>query len=369
MKFKSRKPSGFKHKEIYSFNRSMSKHESGRTVPNLANLAKVAVAILVIVAFLGSIGLLFKRDLTAEAVKFGIMKKKTDNFGTVLGKIGDYNVVQAGLAPDMFNIPVGNKYVYVYKSLDFIPVSTSMKPLLKYDLLIVNEGNKFKDASQIKLEYLGKNKTFSSKTSYRLQPEVLKNMKEMLGAAHAEGNKNIIVTGSYRGINEQTRMFTELYKYWSKRIKNPYEKTNEKVAKPGYSEHHTGMAADIVSNGATSKTFAKTKFYKWMHANSYKYGFVERYPKGKESVTKYMWESWHYRYVGLPYSKYLTKNGLVLEELLEKLQMEKSIVIEYAARRYNLIYLKGAENISVEPGVEYEIFKLTATEKILMILE
>ena len=90
-------------------------------------------------------------------------------------------------------------------------------------------------------------------------------------------------------------------------------------ARPGYSEHQTGLAMDIV-NGNGSFVDAKDKEYTWLVNNSYKYGFILRYPKGKDNLTGYMYEEWHYRYLG--------------EELAEKVYNSGLTYDEYVARNY-----------------------------------
>ena len=94
------------------------------------------------------------------------------------------------------------------------------------------------------------------------------------------------------------------------------EYTNLHIAKPGESEHHTGLAIDIKS-GDTSP-FIISKEYVWLKKNAHKYGFILRYPEGKEEITGYAFEPWHYRYVGKKIAKFITKNNMTLEEYIEK---------------------------------------------------
>lgn len=100
-----------------------------------------------------------------------------------------------------------------------------------------------------------------------------------------------------------------------------YKKEREHVdtfsAKPGYSEHQTGLAFDI--NGENPETssnykFEGTKQYKWLRKNAYKYGFILRYPKDKKDITGYKFEPWHYRYVGTDISYDLKDGNTTLEE-------------------------------------------------------
>lgn len=73
------------------------------------------------------------------------------------------------------------------------------------------------------------------------------------------------------------------------------------AARPGYSEHQTGLSVDFAAAGVStlSISFAKTKAGVWLAANAYKYGFILRYPKGKTAITGYQFEPWHFRYVGV----------------------------------------------------------------------
>ena len=90
---------------------------------------------------------------------------------------------------------------------------------------------------------------------------------------------------------------------------------NEFVAKPGASEHQTGCAIDLgTSNTGLTSYFDNTLEASWLYSNAYKYGFILRYPKDKESITGYPFESWHYRYVGTDVAEIIHTNNLTLEE-------------------------------------------------------
>ncbi len=81
-------------------------------------------------------------------------------------------------------------------------------------------------------------------------------------------------------------------------------------ARPGQSEHQTGLAFDFDN----FTNFEYTKEYAWLQENAYKYGFILRFPKDKEDITGYIYEPWHYRYVGVEHAKKIKKLGLTLEE-------------------------------------------------------
>ncbi|WP_099222192.1 M15 family metallopeptidase [Listeria costaricensis] len=98
------------------------------------------------------------------------------------------------------------------------------------------------------------------------------------------------------------------------------EKANEAVAVPGTSEHQTGLAMDISSpsqNYELTEAFGSTPEGKWAADNAYKYGFILRYPDGKQDITKYEYESWHFRYVGKDAAKIMHDNDWTLEEFFD----------------------------------------------------
>lgn len=82
-------------------------------------------------------------------------------------------------------------------------------------------------------------------------------------------------------------------------------------ARPGYSEHQTGLCSDI---NIIDSSFDGTKESKWLLENAYKYGFILRFPKGSEEITGYEYESWHYRYVGVESAKIIKSDDITLEE-------------------------------------------------------
>ena len=132
--------------------------------------------------------------------------------------------------------------------------------------------------------------------------------------------ENLLQRGYYININSGYRTFNE-----SKNIYNSYaiekgESYAEKyVAKPGTSEHNTGLSFDFtISNKKNSyKTNYDSDEYFYLENIAYLYGFIIRYPKGKEKITGYSYEPWHLRYVGKELAKYLKKNNLTLEEYYE----------------------------------------------------
>ena len=98
-----------------------------------------------------------------------------------------------------------------------------------------------------------------------------------------------------------------------------YKVGSMSVTVPGTSEHHLGLALDILTGSYTEMDdgFGETEAGKWLAANSADYGFILRYPQGKEDITGIIYEPWHFRYVGEKYAKDITERGVCLEEYLK----------------------------------------------------
>lgn len=136
--------------------------------------------------------------------------------------------------------------------------------------------------------------------------EVLEQYKKMFNAAQEQGLE-LIISSSYRSYEEQK----ETYEFYEQ---TKGENVKNYASLPGYSEHQTGLAFDILKIGVLTDDFDQTDEFKWLINNSYKYGFILRYPKEKEKITKFDYESWHYRYVGIEAAKIIHDENITLEE-------------------------------------------------------
>ncbi len=137
-----------------------------------------------------------------------------------------------------------------------------------------------------------------------LTEDTWKAFKEMADVAYKEGI-DLYSVSPYRSYNTQDG----LYERYAAR--DGYEEADTYSARPGYSEHQTGLAVDINS---TDDSFAYTEEAKWLKKNAYKYGFILRYPEGKEYITGYQFEPWHFRYVGKDVAKKIYDEDLTFEE-------------------------------------------------------
>lgn len=123
-----------------------------------------------------------------------------------------------------------------------------------------------------------------------------------------EAHLNIRAISAYRNVSYQENLYSSYYKNDSREIVDTYS------ARPGFSEHHTGLCVDLDNVNTGYEYFEYTDEYEWMLNNSYKYGFILRYPKNKENITGYMYESWHFRYVGVKAATYIHKNNITYDE-------------------------------------------------------
>jgi D-alanyl-D-alanine carboxypeptidase len=127
----------------------------------------------------------------------------------------------------------------------------------------------------------------------------------------ADGKGTLVVQDGFRGYSSQKTVHDAKVRAIGK------IKGEKWVARPGYSEHQTGLAVDLAAAGVSTLhiSFSKTKAGIWLAANAYKYGFVLRYPKGKTAITGYRFEPWHFRYVGVEVATDMhEKKVLTLEE-------------------------------------------------------
>lgn len=137
---------------------------------------------------------------------------------------------------------------------------------------------------------------------------VIENFENMRNEVEKELGVRLMINSSYRSYKSQKEIYNE-YKKISLKYADSY------AARPGFSEHQTGLAIDITSlEHKTAKEFKESEEYAWLKENCYKYGFVLRYPENKEHITGYNTESWHFRYVGNKAAKIVHDENITFDE-------------------------------------------------------
>lgn len=154
--------------------------------------------------------------------------------------------------------------------------------------------------------------SLSTNQNLKVKRDAYTAYKEMLADAQKEG-LNFCICSAYRSYELQESLYNNSLS------QNGKAYTDKMFAYPGRSEHHTGYAIDVTSasmNWGLSQNYADYPDGAWIKKNCAKYGFIIRYPAGKEDITGYMYEPWHIRYVGVDVAEYITEEGITFEEYL-----------------------------------------------------
>lgn len=148
---------------------------------------------------------------------------------------------------------------------------------------------------------------------YEMDYRAANYMLDMIEAAKEDGI-DITVVSALRTTEYQQNLLDreiETFKSQGYSADEAYQKAIEGVAVPGQSEHNAGLAADL---NQLDESFENTEAFRWLNENAHKYGFILRYPKGKQSITGIYYEPWHYRFVGVYHATKIKESGLTLEE-------------------------------------------------------
>ena len=176
------------------------------------------------------------------------------------------------------------------------------------EILLVNKDNPLPEDYKVELtEY----------DNHLVSKEIIDELEKMYKDAKKDG-VNLNINTAYRDKKEQQEILDRRIKLYASEgltQKEAKKKALTEVQLPGCSEHETGLAIDF-SN--PSKPEDNEPMWKWLNANSYKYGFILRYPKDKMDITKVSNEEWHYRYVGKDIAKEMKNTGECLEEYINR---------------------------------------------------
>ncbi|MCL2361124.1 MAG: M15 family metallopeptidase [Defluviitaleaceae bacterium] len=208
-----------------------------------------------------------------------------------------------------------NVYIPEDRYIPFGLLTTVDNTLLPWYLKLVNRYNFLEYDFEPQLSSVGWGHYFDSR-AYRA-------LLDMLDSARAEG-LSPIVASSFRSVSRQTTLFNNRIQRFvdiGYEWEDAFEAARRIVAYPGTSEHNLGLAVDIVALSYQNLTAnqAYTPEGMWLAQNSYRYGFVMRYPYDKQHITNIIFEPWHFRYVGVYAATEMFYRGLVLEEYVSEL--------------------------------------------------
>ncbi len=176
---------------------------------------------------------------------------------------------------------------------------------LNTNYLLVNKFN-YLDSNYIpeNLELLDNS---YAKSGIYLVKEAKDNIEKLISDAKNDG-MNIRVISAYRSYSYQENLYNNYVK------NDGVENADTYSARPGYSEHQTGLVVDVTRAFDDFNNFENTNEYNWMLENAHNYGFILRYPKDKEDITTYSFEAWHYRYVGVELAQKIKASNLTFDE-------------------------------------------------------
>ncbi len=208
------------------------------------------------------------------------------------GKYPDYSVQDV-----IFRVNLGLDYPFYEK------ITTIEHP---YELLVlVNKYNQLPaQFNQYNLVNMNKKHTLNDGKQYLLAGVAYEKYMQMWDAAKKEG-LSMMVVSAYRTEDYQRNLYNNKVRASGKVYADNYS------ARASHSEHQTGLAIDI---GSTKTSFEYTAEFKWLQKHAHEYGYILRYPRGKEWITGYAYEPWHYRFVGVDAAKIIYEEGITFEE-------------------------------------------------------
>lgn len=182
-------------------------------------------------------------------------------------------------------------------------------------LILINKQHSIPDDYEIPLGKISGN--------MQCDERIIEDLLAMMQAAKDDG-VDLVICSPYRDYNRQTYLFNRKMKRYmdaGMSYLDAYKTASMTVTSPNASEHRIGLAIDFYSSTYQSLNagFANTDTGKWLAAHSSEYGFILRYPKGKEYITGIGYEPWHFRYVGVEAATVITQKGITLEEFWEDL--------------------------------------------------
>lgn len=192
-----------------------------------------------------------------------------------------------------------------------------------WNLILVNKDNPLEADLDCKL------KNFNG---FDVDELIYDDLDAMFKAAKDDGI-NLLMASGYRNFNTQTYLYEKKINYFRRLGYSQAEATeiaSMKVTPPLTSEHETGLAVDIVSynHNCTDYDFGNCEAGIWLKEHSFEYGFILRYPEGREDITKIQYEPWHYRYVGKEAAEFIYINDLTFEEFVDMINEYNGVTAE-----------------------------------------
>jgi len=234
-----------------------------------------------------------------------------------------------------------------YTDAGYITIGMHEEDISRGYLILVNYEHKYEIPEDLGLIIITQSEEKTAPfrvlgNNYHLRESIIKPLNQMMTDYLSEKKYNsVAIISGWRSYETQQRTLDRAITTFG------YNEAHRRVALPGHSEHHTGLAFDFgIYSGGTQSTFTGIGITSWFRQNSYRYGFILRYPENKTRITRTIHEPWHFRYVGLPHSYLIHQNNLSLEEYIEMLgehTFEEPFVAEYDDVEYRIYFTDDLE--------------------------
>lgn len=277
-------------------------------------LSGVCVFILAVGAAVGGYFYkLYANELGTKAVEAARFEESLDAAEKIIADLEEKNAeLEAAANTNVLYLADADGSTYQVEEIPFFVNPDDWRYIL------VNEVNPLEEEFTVELA------RFS--VGQYVDKRIKESLDAMFAAAKKEGLK-LMVCSSYREIKKQQQLMDSAVKRYMRRgmtYTEAFYEAKEQIALTGTSEHHTGLALDIVgvNHQSLDAAQAKTAEAIWLSEHAAEYGFILRFPADKEEITGISFESWHYRYVGEEAAAYMKEKNLCLEEFVELAQLQ-----------------------------------------------
>ena len=248
-------------------------------------------------------------------------------------------------------------------SLSYTMIVKKAEDIHRGNLILVNNRipYTFPENNRLRSVYDMKNSSYQVKDKdVLLEEQMIPPLNQMLeDFQKKKGANDLIVISGYRTKQYQAELLQQRTK------EDGAAEAAKWVAQPGGSEHHTGYALDfgIYTRSGKSEDYTAQGKYSWINENSWKYGFIVRYPSDKTDLTGILYEPWHFRYVGIPHAAVIREKGLCLEEYMDYLRQfpydGEHLQVTAQVKNYEIYYVKADGKKTKVPVPENKDYSLS----------
>ena len=229
--------------------------------------------------------------------------------------------------PNMFNSELDIEHVEIdypllsgYVHPDYTTIQLDPADIHRGSLVLVNSDHAMMEPDTSDFVYIVEGRTTTNVRAQfeisQLSQSIMEPLGEMMDAFVASsGNTSIAIISGFRSYSVQRGLLDRRIAEFG------YTEAHRIAARPGHSEHHTGIAFDLgILIGGNRTTFTGTGETAWFPQNAHRFGFIVRYPADKTHITGVIHEPWHFRYVGIPHAHVMVQNNWVLEEYIDEIR-------------------------------------------------